>query len=142
MKRRSVIVGAVCLAFVLSSCTVTVNTIETKVKARNDLVSMTYEGSDIDAIDLEGVDIGDVTFATINAGTTTSERTTTRSGTVGIVIDVAYVETYVLGQAMTIPIDNVTGMSTSITKDVVNTVVFNATTAAVIFNELAKKKAK
>jgi hypothetical protein len=118
---------------------------ETKIKARNDLTDLTVDvnGSvtDVDAIDLEEVTIGDVLFSSVPAGTTTSEKSTQQSGAVTISIERANVVVMLLGQSVTMPMDDIDAMVTNIDKGTVNTVEFNETTAGVIFSALAKRKA-
>ena len=118
---------------------------QTTIEAENNLNSMSVDvggtTTDVDGIDLENVTIGDVFFSLIPYGTTSSEKVTNRSGDVTVAIGTAVVYTKVLTQTVTISFSNITPMTTTITPEVVNTVVFNQTTAGVIFQALAKKKA-
>lgn len=116
----------------------------TSVEATNDLNGMNVDvngtTTDIDGIDLENVQIGDVGYSAIAYGTTSAEKVTNSIGDVTVSIGTAVVYTNVLNQSVPISFSNISSMSTTITPNVVNTVVFNKSTAEVIFSALAKKK--
>jgi hypothetical protein len=140
---------ALCAFFTVSGCSLWVSTPtpppQTTVEAENNLTSMSVDVSgvttDVNGIDLEDVSIGDVSYSSILYGTTSSEKVTDRSGNVTVTIGTALVSTQVLNQTVTIPFSNISPMSTTITPETLNTVVFKQTTAGVIFQALAKKKA-
>ena len=130
-----------------AGCTVAINDPQpplTTVEAENNLNSMSVEVSgtttNVDGIDLESVTIGDVFFTSVAYGTTSFEKVTNRSGNVSVTIGTAVVYTTVLGQTVPIEFQNISQMSTTITPERLNTVVFNQTTAGVIFQALAKKR--
>lgn len=130
----------------MTGCSVTVNgPVETRVRAQNDLTDLSVDvnGSTtaVDAIDLLDVVVGDVSFALVAGGTTTSSKLTNRSGNVTVVLGEAEVLTSVLGQPVTLSFTDIDPMTTTITTGTTNTVVFDETTAGVIFSALAKKKA-
>jgi hypothetical protein len=112
----------------------------------NDLNSMSVDvngaTTDVDGIDLENVTIGDVGFSSIPYGTTSSEMVTYTYGGVAVDIGTAVVLTNVLNQTVSVSFSNISPMSTTITRNVVNSVIFDQTTAGVIFSALAKKTAK
>ncbi len=141
------VIGVLCAAGIIGGCSVTVIAPEeTKIKAENNLVdlSVDVDGSttNVDAIDLADVTIGDVYFSYIQGGTSTTAKTTSRLGKVSIFIDTAIVLTTVLGKPVDLAFPNIDPMSTNITRDVTNTVVFDRSTASQIFSALAKKKVK
>jgi hypothetical protein len=142
VKKAIKVIGAVLFPLFFIGCSVTVIApTETKVKAENDLANLTVEigtssASGVD-INLYSVQIGDdVTFSSILSGTVTNEKVTSQSGTVDIVIG----EADVISVFGTKTFSNITGMSTYITKDKTNTVVFDSQSASVILNKLAKLK--
>ena len=117
----------------------------TTVKAENDLTNLSIDvqgtTTNVDAIDLANVYIGnDVFFSYVEAGYTTGSKTTHESGKVTIDIDTAIVVTKVLGVAVELPFTNINSMSATIESNTANTVVFDQTSAGVIFSTLAKKK--
>lgn len=130
---------------ILGGCTVFVATPEeTTIKARNDLTAMSVDvngkSTNIEGIDLIDITIGDVYFPYIEYGTTSAVKVTYRSGNVSVYIDTAVVSTKVLGQTVFIPFPNISPMSARINANQSNTVVFDESTATVIFDALAKKK--
>jgi hypothetical protein len=133
----------------VAGCTVAVNSPPppplTTIKAENNLSNLSVDVSgtttSVDGIDLQCVTIGDVFFASIAYGTTSSEKVTNRAGNVTVTIGTAIVYTTVLGQTVSVDFQNISPMSTSVTPEALNTVVFNHTTAGVIFQALAKKMA-
>ena len=137
---------AASLMAITMACNVTVVTPpQTTVKAENDLTAMSVDvkgaTTNIDGIDLSAVTIGDVYFSAIDYGTTTASKVTNRSGDVTVYIDTAWVYTKVLGMPMPgIPFTKISNMTTTITPQTANTVVFDDNTAKVIFQALAKKK--
>ncbi|OGJ84612.1 MAG: hypothetical protein A2268_11325 [Candidatus Raymondbacteria bacterium RifOxyA12_full_50_37] len=137
-------VFACCAVAWVAGCTVAINDPPplTTVEAENNLNSMSVDVSgtttNVDGIDLESVTIGDVFFTSIAYGTTSYEKVTNRSGNVSVTIGTAVVYTTVLGQTVPIEFQNISQMSTTITPERLNTVVFNQTTAGVIFQALAK----
>lgn len=146
MSVKNVIPIALCAMVLVAGCAVIVSPppAQTVVEAENNLNSMSVDvgGSttDVDGIDLENVGIGDVSYASIPYGTTSSQMVTNRSGTVSVDIGTAVVWTKVLNAPVSVSFSNITSMSTTITPETVNTVVFDQTTAGVIFQALAKQK--
>lgn len=114
------------------------------VEAENDLNGMSVDvggiTTGVDGIDLENVAIGDVAFSTVDYGTTSAQKITRSSGEVTVTIGTAVVYTRVLNQLVPVSFSNINPMSTTITPETVNTVVFNQTTAGVIFQALGKKQ--
>jgi hypothetical protein len=147
MSRKLLRVLAVCAVSLVAGCAVVVTPPpQTTVEAENHLTSMSVDVSGttttVDGIDLENVAIGDVSFTSILYGTTSSEKVTNSSGKVDVDIGTAVVWTKVLNQPVSVSFSNISPMSTTITRDILNTVVFDQTTAGVIFSALAKKAAK
>jgi hypothetical protein len=135
----------VSIVLVTSSCAVFVNTpADTTVETKNNLNSMSVDvggiTTNVDGIDLENVTIGDVVFSSVPYGTTSAEKVTNSSGDVDVTIGTAIVYTTVLGLSVPISFSNISPMTTTITPETLNTVVFNQTTAGVIFQALGKKK--
>lgn len=146
MKKIIAGVCAVCVAMMFAGCTLVVQN-ETQVKAHNALTNLDVDvdgtTSHVSAIDLDNVNIGhDVSFSSILGGETTSPKTTQESGSLIVHIGTANVNSTLLGIPVSLPFSNIADMSTTIEKGTTNTVEFNTTTAQVIFNALAKKKAK
>lgn len=136
---------ALSTAILTINCSVLVSPPQyTSVEATNNLNGMNVDvngtTTDVNGIDLENVQIGDVGYSAIAYGTTSAEKVTNRVGDVTVTIGTAVVYTNVLNQSVPISFSNISSMSTTITPDVVNTVVFNKSTAEVIFSALAKKK--
>jgi hypothetical protein len=147
MSRNLLRVLAVCAVSLVESCAVVVTPpVQTTVEAENNLTSMSVDVSGttttVDGIDLKNVTIGDVSYSSIAYGTTSSEKVTNSYGKVDVDIGTAVVWTKLLNQPASVSFSNISPMSTTITRDVVNTVVFDQTTAGVIFSALAKKAAK
>ena len=136
---------ALCVAAITVNCTMSVEPLRyTTVEATNNLNGMDVDingtTTNVNGIDLENVQIGDVSYTSIGYGTTTSQKVTDRAGDVAVIIGTAVVYTNVLNQSVPISFSNISSMSTTITPDVINTVVFNQTTAETIFSALSKKK--
>jgi hypothetical protein len=148
MSRNLLRLLALCAVSLVTGCAVIVTPPpQTTVEAENHLTSMSVDVSGttttVDGIDLENVAIGgDVSYSSIPYGTTSSEKITNSYGKVDVDIGTAVVWTKVLNQPVSVSFSNISPMSTTITRDVVNTVVFDQTTAGVIFSALAKKTAK
>lgn len=145
MKKMYFKYVALSVAILTVNCAVLVSPpAYTSVEATNDLNGMNVDvngtTTDIDGIDLENVQIGDVGYSAIAYGTTSEEKVTNSIGDVTVSIGTAVVYTNVLNQSVPISFSNISSMSTTITPNVVNTVVFNKSTAEVIFSALAKKK--
>ena len=145
-KKHILKLAVVCAVSASAGCALIVAVPDpTMVEAENNLNSMSVDVSgittDVNGIDLEDVVIGDVLFSLIPYGATTVAKNTNRSGDVTVAIGTAVVFTQVLNQTVSISFSNISPMETTITPNVVNTVVFNQTTAGVIFQALAKKKA-
>ncbi len=137
---------ALCSVVLAAGCAVFVSPPpQTTVETENNLNGMSVDVSGtttyVDGIDLEDVAIGDVFFSTVAYGTTSSEKVTNSSGDVNVTIGTAIVFTRVLDQTVPVSFSNISPMATTITPETVNTVVFNQTTAGVIFQALGKKKA-
>jgi hypothetical protein len=117
----------------------------TTIETENNLTSMSVDvnGSttNVAGIDLEGVTVGDVFFSTVPYGTTSAEQVTNRSGNVSVDIGTAVVFTQVLDQTVPVSFSNISSMSATITPGIINTVIFDQSTAGVIFQVLAKKTA-
>jgi hypothetical protein len=128
----------------LSGASVSVR--QTKVEVENDLTNLSVDvagaTTNVTAIDLAGVTVGDAFFSFVEGGTTSSTQVTGSSGSVTVTIDTAYVWTNVLGVSFEVPLTNIAAMTAQITPGTINTIVFDQTTASVIFNALAKRKAK
>lgn len=147
MSRKLLRVLAVCAVSLVAGCAVVVTPPpQTTVEAENHLTGMSVDVSgtttNVDGIDLENVAIGDVSYSSIAYGTTSSEKVTNSYGKVDVDIGTAVVWTKLLNQPASVSFSNISPMSTTITRDVVNTVIFDQTTAGVIFSALAKKTAK
>ena len=148
MSRKFLALLALCAAGLAAGCAVLVSAPppQTTVEAENNLNSMSVDvggtTTNVDGIDLENVTIGDVLFSSVAYGTTSPAKVTNRSGDVTITIGTAVVWTKVLNTPTSVSISNISPMTGTITPEIVNTVVFNQTTANVIFNALAKKKAQ
>jgi hypothetical protein len=141
-KSKTVIACAVALVI---SCAVFVTpVVQTTIEAENNLNAMTVDvggvSTSVNGIDLEGVAIGDVFYTSIPYGTVSSEKVTNRSGDVTVDIGTAVVLTRVLNQTVSIAFTNISPMVTTITPATLNTVIFDETTAGVIFSAFAKKK--
>ncbi|MCU0610048.1 MAG: hypothetical protein MUF22_09825 [Chitinispirillaceae bacterium] len=141
---KKLIVLSVCAAALLLQCSVEVFLPpQTTIRAENDLTAMSVEvngaSTEVTGIDLAGVTIGDVFFSSIDYGTITAAKATNRSGEVAVNIDEALVWTKVLGVPVSLSFPNITPMSTRIISEKENTVVFDETTAGVIFQALAKR---
>lgn len=139
--------GSLALSIVIlaSSCAVFVNVPEeTTVETENNLNSMSVDingtTTNVDGVDLENVAIGDVMFSSVAYGTTSAKKVTNSSGEVNVTIGTAVVFTRVLDQTVSVSFSNISPMTTTITPETINTVVFNQTTAGVIFQALGKKK--
>jgi hypothetical protein len=146
MSKKILGLLALCAIAVAAGCSVFVSSpTQTTVEAENNLNSMSVDvngtTTNVDGIDLENVTIGDVFYSSVPYGTTSAEKVTNRSGDVTVTIGTAVVFTQVLNQTVSVTFSNISPMSTTVTPETVNTVVFNQTTAGVIFQALAKKKA-
>jgi hypothetical protein len=135
---------ALCTTVLMINCAVFIAPPEqTSVEVTNNLNGMNVEINGtithVLGIDLENIQIGDVYYNSILYGTTSDLKITERLGDVPVIIGTAIVYTDVLNQSVPITFSNISSMSTTITADVINTVVFNQTTAETIFNSLAKK---
>jgi hypothetical protein len=134
------------MAVLVSGCAVFITpSTPTTIKAQNSLTAMSVDvggtTTHVNGIDLVDVTIGDIVFSSIDYGTTTAAVTTHRSGNVAVDIGTAVVWTTVLGQATSVSFTNISPMSATITAETENTVDFDQSTASVIFQALAKKKA-
>ncbi len=118
----------------------------TKVQVENELTNLDVDvngvTTHVDAIDLEGITVGDVSFSYVAGGTTSIAKGTASSGSVTVTIDSAYVKTNLLGVPVTVGFAVTSTMSATITPGVINTVVFDETTASSLIQSLAKRKAK
>ena len=147
MFNKLVCILSLCAVAMVADCTINVTPLAvTTVKAENDLTNLSVDvngtTTDVTGIDLIYVTIGDVFFSFVNYGTTTSAKTTDRSGNVAVTMDTAVVYTQVLGQTVSLSFSNISPMSATITPDKENTVIFDQSTAGVIFQALGKKKAR
>lgn len=134
-------------AFILiSSCAVEINSpdLVTTVEVENDLYDLSVDvggiTTDVEGIDLEDLFIGDVSYSLVSYGTISSEKVTYMTGEVDVDIGSAVVYTAVLNQIVSISFSNISTMSTTISRDKTNTVVFDHNTAGTIFQALAKKR--
>jgi hypothetical protein len=139
--------ASLCTAIIISGCSIFVESpTDTTVEARNELVDLSVKvdnvTTNVSTIDLYDVEIGDAFFTSIKGGVTTVEKTLSTTGDVDIVIGRASVGTKVLGQTVYLDFTDIDTMTTSIHSGTTNTVVFNESTAGVIFTALAKKKAR
>ena len=142
----SALVTTCFISGILVSCAVILSPVSpTTIRAENGLTAMSVDVSgtttEVSGIDLGGVTIGDVYFSSILYGTTTAAKVTNRAGDVNVTIETADVSTTVLGQIVLVSFNNISPMSTTITPQTENTVVFDQSTAGVIFSALAKRKA-
>ncbi len=139
MKKFFELIGALLLIFIITSCHFWIM-VDTTVRARNELtdlqVTVNRLKGDVEAIDLIGVTIGDVFLGSIPAGTTTSEKVIKETGDVDVYINKA---TAYLG-SIKIEFEDIDPMETYISPGQLNTVVFDETTAGVVFSALAKKR--
>jgi hypothetical protein len=143
VKRRIAILSVLCLALIFTSCTVTVTTPETKINIENtmedlDIITggITYR---IDYIDVKDVSIGDVDFtSTIQAGTISDAKVTSRSGHVDVLIGTATAKS----TSVTFTFNNITLESVNILAGVTNTVIFDDITAGLIFAHVGTAKKK
>ena len=150
MNSKLLLTAALAAMASFTACTFVFDVKTTTVVAQNDLTDLqvTVGGSpnNVTGVNLKQVTIGDVYFTAINAGTATAPETTDVSGTVDIDIGAATatVKTVVLGQASytDVTISDIDKMQTDITSGEENTVIFDESTAGVVFSALAKKMAK
>jgi hypothetical protein len=142
---------AAAVVMLVSGCNIFIDLKPTTIKAQNDLenLEVTVKGvtSDVTAVDLSGVQIADVVFSRIDAGDITEAVETTESGSVDISIEAATATVALVGLGgskvyQDYTFTGIDDMVTDISDGEDNTVIFNETTAGVVFSALAKKMAK
>ena len=134
------------IAVLATGCILEVHVEPTTVRAQNDLYNLIVDvngaESDVIAIDLKAVIIGDVVYSRINAGDITSTKEIDETGTVNVYIGSAEVTVDEFPIPITYIFEDIDPMETYIDANQLNTVVFDETTAGVIFSVLAKKLRK
>jgi len=133
-----VLIATACVASLVSGCIVLQN--DTRVRAQNDLVNLSIDvnnvTTDVQGIDLNNVTVGDVLFTAVDAGEITSYAVTDQSGSVEISIEQAVAW---LSSTVSMSFTGISPMAGSLDHAKDNTVVFDESTAGVIFTALAKK---
>jgi hypothetical protein len=120
--------------------------VRAKVKVENDLTHLSVNlggfTTAVDAIDLVGITVGDLYFPSVNGGSISSSQITGTTGTVTITIDSVYVMVPVLAVETYQGFAYTGAMTATITPGIINTITFDASTAAAIIQSLAKRKAQ